>query len=153
MLDDHAGVFEAVGGVHLHHEGLTEGGLEAFEFVTFGRDDFAVEVVLAQDGRTAVDVEADVDESTTVLEERAGTERIDVVPVYFVAHAVDAGNEVGGKGEGTRLDGRALVGFITFAVLSLIVRVADQLGLWVELSVLVLIEIDIGVHPSAGVGD
>ena len=153
VLDDHAGVFEAVGGVHLHHEGLSEGGLEAFEFVTFGRDDFAVEVVLAQDGCTAVDVEADVDESTAVGEERTGAEGIGVVPVHFVAHAVDAGNEVGGNGEGTRLDGRAGVGVVAFAVLSLIVGVADEFGLRVELSVLVFVEVDIGVHPSAGVGN
>lgn len=47
VLHDHTGVFEAVGRVHLHDEGLAEGGLIAFEFGTCGRDDFAVEVLLA----------------------------------------------------------------------------------------------------------
>ena len=152
MLHDHTGVFEAVGGVHLHGEGLTEGRLVAFEFGTCGRDDFTVEVLLAQDGCTTVDIETDVDEGTAVFEHVARAEGIVVVPVYFVAQTVDAGGEVGGDGEGTRLDGVAVAHSLTFAVLTLIVGVADEFGLRIELSVLVLVEVDVAVHPSAGVG-
>ena len=63
------------------------------------------------------------------------------------------GGEVGGDGEGTRLDGVAVAHSLTFAVLTLIVGVADEFGLRIELSVLVLVEVDVAVHPRAVVGD
>ena len=153
VLDDDTGVFKAVGGVHLDGEGLAEGGFEAFELLTVGGDDFAVEVVLRDNGVLTMYVETDVDEGTTVLEHVGGSEGIVVVPVDLVAQAVDAGGEVGGNGEGARRDGVAVAHGLAFAVFAFIVGIADQFGVGIEFAVLVLVEVDVAVHPRAVVGD
>ena len=112
MLDDDAGIFKALFGVHLDFEVLTERRLEFDELLPIGREHFAVAVGIVHADHVAVHVEADVDKAATVFQNGvvgAGVARgVDVVPVHFEAHAVVAVLQIGRHDKGGRIDFAAI---------------------------------------------
>ena len=163
---------ESVARFCLDGEGFAEVGLRVVECHAVCIEDFTVgsfRVLSAGDGDfAAVNVQASVHDDAAVLENRVAFHHaaagVEVIPVNFVADAIEARCEVGGDGEGGRRQGVGFSGVLSLAVLSVVVGICHDVALvrgrsvfvdvHVEASVLVAVEIDIGVHPGGeGTGE
>ena len=164
VLDDDTSVFKSLFGLHLNGEGLSEGRLVAREGGTIGCYDITIAVGLLNGAVVAVDIDHHVDNIAAVGNHCVVGARITacigVIPVHLEAHAIETFRHIGGDGKCGRVEQIGAFGKrVAQAVLALVVGVGHEVALGgqcavvvdgdVKLAVVVLVEIDVAVHPRA----